>query len=216
MPDVIASPVGPRACRPQGRRHRRRSPATSAARRSPARTWTARPTGGAAPRAGRRTRPTGRWITPPTARSSEEPMSRFAQVAARNLAAAQALIPAVTHHDRADIARARGVARRGCATRPATRGVRLTALAFHVKALARCLRELPAVQRLAVARRQDADPEGLRPCRHRRRHAARPDGAGDPRRRPQGPLGDRRRDRATSPPAPRRASSAPTRWAAPR
>jgi pyruvate/2-oxoglutarate dehydrogenase complex dihydrolipoamide acyltransferase (E2) component len=30
-------------------------------------------------------------------------MSRFAQVAARNLAAAQALIPAVTHHDRADV-----------------------------------------------------------------------------------------------------------------
>ena len=34
---------------------------------------------------------------------TEEPMSRFAQVAARNLAAAQALIPAVTHHDRADV-----------------------------------------------------------------------------------------------------------------
>ena len=34
---------------------------------------------------------------------SEEPMSRFAQVAAANMAAAQALIPAVTHHDRADM-----------------------------------------------------------------------------------------------------------------
>uniref|UniRef100_UPI00356985DB E3 binding domain-containing protein n=1 Tax=Thalassovita aquimarina TaxID=2785917 RepID=UPI00356985DB len=34
---------------------------------------------------------------------SEEPMSRFAQVAAANLAAANALIPQVTHHDRADV-----------------------------------------------------------------------------------------------------------------
>ena len=35
---------------------------------------------------------------------TEEPLSRFAKVAARNLAAAQALIPAVTHHDMAETA----------------------------------------------------------------------------------------------------------------
>ena len=34
---------------------------------------------------------------------STEPMSRFAQIAAKNLSAAQLLIPAVTHHDRADV-----------------------------------------------------------------------------------------------------------------
>ncbi len=72
----------------------------------------------------------------------EEPMSRVARVAADNLAAANALIPQVTHHDRADLraleafrARQRAAAER--------RGVRLTALAFHVMALARCLRAFP-------------------------------------------------------------------------
>ena len=34
---------------------------------------------------------------------TEEPMSRFAQVARANLGAANALIPQVTHHDRADV-----------------------------------------------------------------------------------------------------------------
>ncbi|MEM1429192.1 MAG: 2-oxo acid dehydrogenase subunit E2 [Pseudomonadota bacterium] len=70
----------------------------------------------------------------------EEPLSRLAQVAARALAAAQSQIPAVTHHDRADLsaveafrARVSGDARQ--------RGAKLTTLAFHVKALARCLRD---------------------------------------------------------------------------
>lgn len=68
-----------------------------------------------------------------------EPRPRFAQVAARNLAAAQALIPAVTHHDRADI-RAIETLRQAWKPQAQARGVKLTALAFHVAALARCLR----------------------------------------------------------------------------
>ena len=71
-----------------------------------------------------------------------EPMSRFAQVAARNMAAAQALIPAVTHHDRADI-RAIEALRATLKTQAQARGVKLTALAFHVAALARALRKFP-------------------------------------------------------------------------
>jgi len=73
---------------------------------------------------------------------SEEPMSRFAQLAARNMAAAQALIPAVTHHDRADIS-ALEAFRQALKTEAQARGVKLTALAFHVAALARCLRHHP-------------------------------------------------------------------------
>lgn len=69
-----------------------------------------------------------------------EPMSRFAQVAARNMAAAQAIIPAVTHHDRADI-RAIEALRANLKTQAQARGVKLTALAFHVAALARALRK---------------------------------------------------------------------------
>jgi pyruvate dehydrogenase E2 component (dihydrolipoamide acetyltransferase) len=73
---------------------------------------------------------------------SEEPMSRFSQAAARNLAAAQALIPAVTHHDRADVSGIEAL-RTAWKAEAQARGVKLTALAFHVAALARCLRAFP-------------------------------------------------------------------------
>ncbi|MFN3147362.1 MAG: 2-oxo acid dehydrogenase subunit E2 [Paracoccaceae bacterium] len=72
----------------------------------------------------------------------EEPTSRFARLAAANLAAAQARIPAVTHHDRADLSE---VERFRAAVRDEARaqGVKLTTLAFHVMALARTLRAFP-------------------------------------------------------------------------
>jgi pyruvate/2-oxoglutarate dehydrogenase complex dihydrolipoamide acyltransferase (E2) component len=73
---------------------------------------------------------------------SEEPVSRFAQVAAGNMAAAQALIPAVTHHDRADMSAVEAF-RGSLKAEAAERGVKLTALAFHVKALARSLTTFP-------------------------------------------------------------------------
>jgi pyruvate dehydrogenase E2 component (dihydrolipoamide acetyltransferase) len=69
-----------------------------------------------------------------------EPMSRIAQVAARNLAAAQALIPAVTHHDRADLTAVEAL-RAQVRDEARAQGVKLTTLAFHVKALARTLRD---------------------------------------------------------------------------
>ncbi len=74
--------------------------------------------------------------------ASAEPMSRFAQLSAQNLAAAQSLIPAVTHHDQADVSAIEALR---AALRPEAqaRRIRLTALAFHAKALARCLREFP-------------------------------------------------------------------------
>lgn len=73
---------------------------------------------------------------------TEEPMSRFAQVAARNLAAAQSLIPAVTHHDRADISAIEAF-HQSLKAEAQARGVKLTALAFHVAALARSLKAFP-------------------------------------------------------------------------
>jgi pyruvate dehydrogenase E2 component (dihydrolipoamide acetyltransferase) len=73
---------------------------------------------------------------------TEEPMSRFAQVASANLAAANAMIPQVTHHDRADVS-AIEVLRGQMKSEAQARGVKLTALAFQVKALARALREFP-------------------------------------------------------------------------
>ena len=70
----------------------------------------------------------------------EEPVGRFARAAAKNLAAAQALIPAVTHHDRADLTAVEAFRTR-VKHEARARGVRLTTLAFHVKALARTLRD---------------------------------------------------------------------------
>ena len=69
-------------------------------------------------------------------------MSRFAQVAAANLAAANALIPQVTHHDRADVSAVEAL-RKELKPEAQARGVKLTALAFQAKALARALREFP-------------------------------------------------------------------------
>ena len=67
-----------------------------------------------------------------------EPPSRPARVAAANLSAAQALISAVAHRDSADMT---GIetARAGARSRDA----RISALAFHVAILARCLKEFP-------------------------------------------------------------------------
>jgi len=73
---------------------------------------------------------------------SEAPMSRFAQVAARNLGAANAMIPQVTHHDRADVSTIEGL-RAQLKPEAQARGVKLTALAFQVKALACALRDFP-------------------------------------------------------------------------
>ncbi|MCD9149305.1 2-oxo acid dehydrogenase subunit E2 [Pseudophaeobacter flagellatus] len=73
---------------------------------------------------------------------SEEPMSRFAQIASANLAAANTLIPQVTHHDRANVTAIEAL-RKELKSESQVRGVKLTALAFQVKALARALREFP-------------------------------------------------------------------------
>ena len=73
---------------------------------------------------------------------TEEPMSRIAKVASANLSAANAMIPQVTHHDRADM-RAVEAFRKTLKDEGAARGVKLTALAFHVMALAKTLRAFP-------------------------------------------------------------------------
>jgi pyruvate dehydrogenase E2 component (dihydrolipoamide acetyltransferase) len=72
----------------------------------------------------------------------EEPLSRFAKVAADNLSAAQHHIPAVTHHDRADMTAVEAF-RKSLSGEAKERGVRMTALAFQVKALVRTLKRFP-------------------------------------------------------------------------
>lgn len=67
----------------------------------------------------------------------DEPLSRFAKLTAANLTAA-ALIPTVAHHDSCDATRV-GALR----STLRAKGRKLTALAFHVAVLARCLPEFP-------------------------------------------------------------------------
>ncbi len=69
-------------------------------------------------------------------------VSRLNQVAAANLGAAQREIPAVTHHDAADLTMVESLRGR-MAEEAEARGVKLTSLAFHVKALARALEDFP-------------------------------------------------------------------------
>ncbi|MBS1302057.1 2-oxo acid dehydrogenase subunit E2 [Loktanella sp. SALINAS62] len=73
---------------------------------------------------------------------TQEQVGRFAQVASGNLMAANALIPQVTHHDRADVTAIEAL-RSDWRSEAQQRGVKLTALAFHVAALARALRAFP-------------------------------------------------------------------------
>ncbi|WP_102225286.1 2-oxo acid dehydrogenase subunit E2 [Acidimangrovimonas sediminis] len=72
----------------------------------------------------------------------EEELPRFATLAAANLSAANAAIPQVTHHDCADM-RAIESFRARLKPEAQVRGTKLTALAFHVAVLARCLRQFP-------------------------------------------------------------------------
>ncbi len=67
-----------------------------------------------------------------------EPFSRMAKLAAANLTAAAQLIPSVTHHDSADVSRIEALRRSLKAE-----GRRVTALAFHVAVLVRCLKDFP-------------------------------------------------------------------------
>ncbi len=67
-----------------------------------------------------------------------EPLTPMAKTASANLTAAQQLIPAVTHHDSADVSRIETLRKELKAE-----GIRITALAFYVAVLARCLIEFP-------------------------------------------------------------------------
>ena len=126
---------------------------------------------------------------------TSEPVPRLSQVAAANLSASQSVIPQVTNHGRADVRRVEAF-RGALQEEAAARGIKLTALAFHVKVLARCLVEFPRL--LPDRRWRDPRHQTLCACRRGGGHAARSRCAGSPRRRPQRRLERRRRDSRAS------------------
>lgn len=73
---------------------------------------------------------------------TKQPVSRMARAASRSLAAAQTLVPAVTHHEEADIGALEEIRRR-LKSDAEKRGVKLTTLAFHVAILTKCLHAYP-------------------------------------------------------------------------
>ncbi len=72
----------------------------------------------------------------------EEPLSRFTRLAGENLTSATQFIPSVTHHDSAEVSILEAF-RRSITPEAEAKGIRVTALAFLIKALARALREFP-------------------------------------------------------------------------
>jgi pyruvate/2-oxoglutarate dehydrogenase complex dihydrolipoamide acyltransferase (E2) component len=73
---------------------------------------------------------------------TEAPMSKMALVSAGNLQASIQLIPSVTHGDKASVDLLEQF-RKGLKGEMQTRGVKLSVLAFLVKALAKALQEMP-------------------------------------------------------------------------
>jgi len=73
---------------------------------------------------------------------SQEPLPRVACMVADNLSASHAMIPQVTHHDHANMHAVENL-RQELKSQSAARGLKLTALAFHVKALTLSLQAFP-------------------------------------------------------------------------
>lgn len=71
---------------------------------------------------------------------SEAAVSRFSQISSTNLCASTRTIPQVTHHDSADISLIESF-RKSLSEEGKARGIKLTTLAFQVKALATVLQE---------------------------------------------------------------------------
>lgn len=71
-----------------------------------------------------------------------EPTSRIAQTAAANLSAANTVIPQVTHHDEVDARRVEAF-RASLKDEATERGLKLTSLVFHIKAMSQCLKRFP-------------------------------------------------------------------------
>ena len=84
------------------------------------------------------------WNVDPAAYGPGEwvEVSRFNRIAAANLVVSQQRIPAVTQHDCVDVSAVEAF-RKGLAAEATARGIKLTALAFHAKALAVTLKAFP-------------------------------------------------------------------------
>ena len=158
------------------RARRRRARAAPAARRA-----AASPTSGC---------PRGRRSTSrSSARSRRKPLSRIQKISGPTLPRNWVMIPHVTQFDEADITELEAF-RAKVNEENAKAGIKVTPLAFLMKAVVAALKKFPTS---TLARRRQPHPEAVLPHRLRGRHAERPRRAGDQGRRPEGRARDRRR-----------------------
>ena len=125
-----------------------------------------------------------------------KPMSGVRRTTAHRLTQAWNTVPHVFQHDRADITSVEVLRKRLSKKAEADKRAPITITAFLMKTLAAALKKFPQMNSsvdLGVGR---SHLQAVRPHRRGRGHRSRPAGAGDPRRRSEGPGSDRRRHRA--------------------
>ena len=129
-------------------------------------------------------------------------LSRIKKISGANLHRNWVMIPHVTQHDDADITELEAF-RVALNKENEKAGVKVTMLAFLIKACVAALKKFPDFN--ASLDGEQTRPQAVLPHRLRRRHAERPGGAGDQGRRQEGRAADRagdgrarRRRRATA------------------
>ena len=134
---------------------------------------------------GRAYRRSRRRISPSSASIETKPMSRIKRLSGPHLHRSWLNIPHVTHNDESDVTDLEQY-RKELDTAAKDKGYRVTMLAFLLKASASALREFPEVNASLSPGKDALILQEILQYRHRRGHAGRAGGAGDPRRRPQG------------------------------
>ena len=124
-----------------------------------------------------------RSTSPSSAPVERKDLSRIKKISGANLHRNWVMIPHVTNHDDADITELEAF-RVSTNKENEKSGVKVTMLAFLIKAVRRGAEEIPRVQHLA--RRRPAGLQAVLPHRLRGRHAQRPGGAGAQGRRQEG------------------------------
>ena len=123
-----------------------------------------------------------------------KPLTRIQKISGANLARNWAMIPHVTQHDDADITDLEAL-RVALNKENEKAGLKLTMLAFLMKASVVALQKFPNFNASLDASGENLDAQEVFPHRLRRRHAERPGRAGRARRRQEGRAADREGNR---------------------
>ena len=113
------------------------------------------------------------------------PLSRIKKISGANLHRNWVTIPHVTQYDEADITEMEAF-RKQLGEEYAKQNIKITPLAFMLKAAVAALQEVSGVQCVAGCQRRESGAQTILPYRRRGGYAGRPDGAGAARRGQEG------------------------------